>query len=194
MPRIDDYVRAANDLRPLYIGIDPGTNGGIASIWSSTLVGQNWRLNDAPEEVRYNAMPTKRSEVIGLLDSYKLMTAGRNMRVFCVIEKVWALPGQSATAMWSFGLNYGGLLMALDALHIPFAEVTPQTWMKMYRLPPRTKKESKAKWKGRLRERAQQEFPDLPIWQEKRAVVKQNRISDALLIARYCQKQFPIRR
>ena len=179
MPKIDD-----NPIRPAYIGIDPGTNGGIALLQDGLI-----------PRVQYTAMPPTRRDILGCLDSIlELIAEPAQHRIFCVIEKVWALPGQSAPAMWNFGMGYGGLLMALDAMHIPFAEVTPQTWMKMYRLPPRTKKESKAKWKGRLRERAQQEFPDLPIWQEKQAVVKQNRISDALLIARYCQKQFPIRR
>lgn len=182
MPRIDDMPSKL--LPPAYLGIDPGDNGGIALIYDGGI-----------PTVQATAMPVRRKDVLGCLETiFEFIGVPSQHRIFCVVEKVWALPGQSAPAMWSFGVSYGGLLMALDALHIPFAEVTPQTWMKMYRLPPRTKKESKAKWKGRLRERAQQEFPDLPIWQEKRAVVKQNRISDALLIARYCQKQFPIRR
>jgi hypothetical protein len=178
MPRIEEHIA------PAYIGIDPGTNGGVALIYEGGV-----------PDVQATAIPPTMRDLLRLLETIlQLIGTPSQHRVFCVVEKVWARPEQSAPAMWKFGVHYGSVLMALTALQIPFTERTPQEWMKVLRVGTKRNGETQAKWKGRLRERAQQEFPNLPIWQEKRAVVKQNRISDALLIARYCQKQFPIRR
>ena len=47
-----------------------------------------------------------------------------------VIERVHAMPGQGVTSMFSFGANYGFWRGVLQALRIPFREVTPQQWQK----------------------------------------------------------------
>ena len=48
-----------------------------------------------------------------------------------VIEKVHSMPGQGVSSSFKFGTNYGQWQMALSALSVPYAEITPQRWRKI---------------------------------------------------------------
>ena len=45
-----------------------------------------------------------------------------------ILERVHAMPGQGVTSMFTFGANYGYWRGVLQALNVPFREVTPQRW------------------------------------------------------------------
>lgn len=130
------------------IGIDPGKSGGIAVIKD----GQAWA----------DKMPETEKDLWDYFDS--LLYDG-----FAFIEKVHAMPKQGVTSTFSFGQNFGMLIMALTAASIPFELVTPQKWQKeLGCLSHGDKNVTKRK--------AQQLFPTLTIT---------HATADCLLIAEY---------
>lgn len=154
---------------PVYIGIDPGSSGGLACLAGrSTISG---------------TMPETEADIYEWILSLKAPPWHDSER-FAVIEKVGGfIQGVPApgSAMFKFGVSYGGLRMALIACGIPFEEVTPQKWQKALGISPRDNKgnESKSAFKNRLKAKAQQLFPG-----EKITLA----VADALLIAEYCRR------
>jgi len=154
----------------LYLGIDPGKSGGIATVTS----------NGVPEA---HKMPPTETDTLSLITSFQ-EEGGEGVK-FAVIEKVGARPGDGVVSMFKFGMGYGSLRMALIALGIPFEEVRPQTWQKGLDIPPRKKSgrgaESHTQFKNRLKAKAQQLFPDVDVTLA---------ICDALLIAEFCRRTY----
>jgi hypothetical protein len=172
-----------------FIGIDPGKSGGIAALCRS--------------DVWVWPMPTTERDIWDRLRCWEEGTTA-------VIEKVggYTGEGQPGSRMFNFGKNYGSLLMALTAAEIKFEEVTPQQWQKTFAVVPRKYKtvidkkasgstsgkkkvwlETKGQFKDRLRRKAQQIFPQLPIWREPRSKGRQLEICDSLLIAEFCRRK-----
>lgn len=148
-----------------YIGIDPGVNGGIA------VLGENGEVKDVRN------MPDTPADI---LEYFKLYAA---FPCVCVLEDVGqGMPGQSSSATAKFARHNGHLEMALLALGIKTIKARPQKWEKTYALGKSTACE-KAEWKRKLKERAQQLFPQLG----KKVTLK---TCDALLIAEYCRKYY----
>ena len=149
---------------PVYIGIDPGASGGLASVH----VDGSCAAVTMP--------PTER-------DVWEWVTDLSSWRPpFAVVEKVGGfIKGNPApgSAMFRFGVSYGGLRMALVAAAVPFEEATPQKWQKGLGITARGKDESKTAFKNRLKQRAQQLFPGVKITLA---------TCDAILIAEYCRR------
>jgi hypothetical protein len=59
-----------------------------------------------------------------------------------VLEKVHAMPKQGVTSMFNFGKNLGHWEMLLASNRIPYMEITPQRWRKLYdsAVPPKPSK------------------------------------------------------
>lgn len=148
----------------IFIGVDPGASGGIASI-SDTAAAL--------------AMPSTDADIWNTLDIHRF---GKARDAFAVIEKVQGYAGSPTvgSAMFKFGASYGGLRMALTAAGIPFEEATPQVWQRGLKIPQRTKAESKTAWKNRLKAAAQRLFPGIKVTLA---------TADALLIAEYCRRK-----
>jgi len=138
----------------IYMGIDPGKSGGIASIENGVAIAHK--------------MPATEQDIYEQLKIISVSSTG----CFCVIEKVHSSPQMGVTSAFTFGRGYGGLLMALSAIGIPFVECTPNKWQ--MRLSCQTKGD-----KNITKRKAQQLFPDIKIT---------HAIADALLIAKYCQE------
>lgn len=163
---------AALHTKPLiFLGIDPGANGGMACI--------------APGDISLTSMPVTEKEIWQWIRWYDRSTRD----VFAIIEKVGGYVGNNSeagkgggssngSAMFKFGMNCGLLRMALTAARIPYDEVHPATWQKKLGISPRTKTESKSQWKNRIKQKCQQLYPC-----EKLTL----NTADALLIARYGQ-------
>ena len=94
----------------IYIGIDPGKNGGLAILnGEETLV------------FRYDK------------DIYRAMFAGlAGKSAVCCLEHVSAMPGQGVTSMFHFGEGFGWLQGMLEAYEIPYELVRPQKWKKEF--------------------------------------------------------------
>ena len=144
-----------------FLGIDPGSSGGLA-----------WVTSDGKVHA-VRSMPNSDRELLNLLKTIAPVK-------FAVVEKVggYTGEGQPGSAMFNFGVGVGKILMALTALEIPFEQVMPQKWQKVYSMS-RKKGEKKTAWKARLKEVAARLFP---------AVKVTLNISDALLISEYARR------
>lgn len=149
-----------------YIGIDPGKSGGIAII--------------SGDEIICYQMPNTEFDV------WSIFERNNKGQVRAVIEKVHSMPGQGVKSMFSFGQNYGFLRACLIAAQIPFDEITPQAWQKELGIVGRKKGEPKSQLKERLRQKAQQLFPQEDMWH--RTLGEQRAKCDALLLAEFCRR------
>ena len=146
----------------VYIGIDPGANGGLAAI--------------QPDDVY--VFPFKQISMTVISSILEDYLAKRDCHA--LIELVHAMPGQGVTSMFNFGHNFGMLEGLLIGAGIPYDRVTPQKWQKefgLYRLPDETKTAKKNRHKALAKEL----FPTLNIT---------HATADALLIAEYCRRQY----
>ena len=176
-----------------FIGIDPGQSGGIAIL--------DRYSDNAQLIVNHFPMPSTLYETASLVKEWIICNEYTSCRV--AIEKVHSRPAtgkdgatvQGIASTFKFGFNTGALHGMLALLGVPVEEVPPLIWMKGLAIHSGKKQQgSKAEWKEALRVRAQQLFPALPIWTEKRTLGKQRAICDALLIAEYCRRKLEIRR
>jgi hypothetical protein len=136
-----------------FMGIDPGQSGGIAIIFENG-------------KAEVTKMPETERDVFDIIHEYTYLD------LFCMLEKVHAMPGQGVTSMFKFGQGYGFIRGCLISLDIPFDDVTPQKWQKHIGcLTGGDKNVSKSK--------AQQLYPYLKIT---------HATADALLIARYAME------
>jgi hypothetical protein len=153
-----------------YIGIDPGKQGGLAII---------------REDQSFDclAMPESQYDVLEWLRQWDLSGA-----TACV---EWIHPAIKNVGKASMSKLYGSFMasqMAMAALDIPMEVVKPRTWQQVAGIATRLKSETDTQWKWRIRCKAQQIFPSLPLWNEPRTKGKQLAIADALLIAWYCRR------
>lgn len=151
------------------VGIDPGTNGGIAV------------LDMEGNVISVTKMPETMQDILEYLRKY---AGGEQLFMkadgVCYLEKVgFGMPGQSSKATATFARHCGHLEMALLALGIKTIEATPQKWQKHYQLG-KSSAYGKTEWKNKLKSLAQQLFP-----REKVTLA----VADALLISEYGRKQ-----
>lgn len=110
----------------LYVGIDPGKDGAIASIgpfrsvefFDTPVVGSGKRSYDV-------------AAMAGILK--QLVASQKNqdqIEVKVALELNHARPGQGVTSMWSMGEGSGLWEGILAALSIPYEKVIPQRWHK----------------------------------------------------------------
>ena len=149
----------------LYIGIDPGKNGGVA------LLGK--------EDEYFRALAFR------CPDTEKMhKTLIKHITEYCIdydyidlaIEKVWAFPTDARSSAFKFGFNYGVWIGIINAIQIPMIEVAPKKWMAYYDMPPKMDKKNRKKW---LRELAEKLYPNIKITYN---------TSDAILIANYLKE------
>ena len=154
------------------IGIDPGTNGGIA-----------WITDGKP---CVEKMPDTLQDLWELIVSISMNSEVGGTKIHTYLEEVHVAPSFAKSAngkensirmgsksAFTFGRGYGNLEMALTAAGIPFTRVRPQVWQKeLGCLTKGNKNVSKRK--------AQELFPSLKIT---------HATADALLIATYGTKQ-----
>ena len=150
----------------IYIGIDPGSNGGIAV--SDMLEG----------ELEVIKMPPTFPDIYNTLK--EKMKDGREC--VAVLEDVGqGIPGQSSASTAKFARHIGNLEMALYALGIRTELVKPQKWMKTYsNTIGSSRGKTKGQWKNALKGEAQRLFPfeKVTMWN-----------ADALLILEYARRQ-----
>jgi len=148
----------------LYIGIDPGVNGGIA-----------W-MQERGETLTVNAvkMPDSLRDLSDLIASL----AETDKLKSCALEKVASRSGQGVRSIFTFGYQYGIVRASVVCHRIPLELVSPQRWQKPFGLifpstVTRTKKKNKHK------ATAQELFPSLKIT---------HAIADALLICEWWRR------
>ena len=121
------------------IGIDPGTNGGIA-----------WITDGKP---CVEKMPDTLKDLWELLRDIDIAS-----EEYChaYIEQVHSSPQMGVKSAFTFGNGFGHLEMALTAAGIPFTRIRPQVWQK--ELGCMTKGD-----KNITKRKAQELFPSLKV-------------------------------
>tara|TARA_R100000808_G_C2134143_1_gene142736 strand:+ start:1126 stop:1581 length:456 start_codon:yes stop_codon:yes gene_type:complete len=143
----------------IYIGIDPGKNGGVGIIYNDIQYCRKCpaTITDMAEEIKV------------------CLELAPDIQKFAVIELVHSMPKQGVRSVFTFGQGYGQWLGILTALEVPYIQVSPQKWMKHYGTLNRDKKERK----NQLKHMAQQRFPNLNITLA---------TADAMLLANYLKE------
>lgn len=154
--------------REFYVGIDPGKQGGIATIDSEGKIFHYWE------------MPDSDYDLLKLFNTLSLQTK------FCYLEQVATRPGEGHVGAFTFGEGYGKLQIALAANDLSYEKIPPREWMKVLRIRAKAKTESRPQFKERLRQHCQQLFPKLEVWSGTLKV--QRAVCDALLIAEACRR------
>lgn len=147
----------------IYIGIDPGKNGGIAIlIKNNPFVSASTYVFDE-------------SILITILDELK------NYNCKCTLEHVHAMPKQGVTSTFNFGMNFGFIQGVLRAYDIPYELVTPQKWKKEF---------SCTSDKNTSIEVCKRLFPDVNLKATERCKKDHDGMAEALLIAEYGRRHF----
>lgn len=151
----------------VFVGIDPGSSGGIAAL------DANGRVMVA------QAMPDTDADVLALMrETLKFMATP-----FACIERVSASPQMGVVSAFKFGRGLGGLMMALQALGIPHDAVLPTKWQTLLGCRTgggRMGERDHTAAKNLTKARAQQLWPEYPRIT--------HAIADALLIAEFCRR------
>lgn len=145
----------------IYIGIDPGKNGGIAV------------FKDLCEYVEVRPY----SDDI-LLNNMKV---GRTFDIICYLEQVHAMPKQGVSSTFNFGMNYGFIQGVLKAYGIPYELVTPQKWKKEF---------SCTSDKNTSIEVCKRLFPNVNLKATERCKKDHDGMAEALLIAEYGRRHY----
>lgn len=149
-----------------YIGIDPGKSGGIVVIPSESRISG----------VEGRKMPPDATGI------WQLIAGLDSGNAVCMIEAVHSgsFHGrtQGVKSAFTFGENYGQLVMAIVAAGIPFERVTPVKWQAIFGLRKK-KGETDTEKKNRHKARAQELCPALRMT---------HALADAFLIAEYCRR------
>jgi hypothetical protein len=155
-------------MKKAYIGIDPGAQGCIVALVE----------NEQPRILRFGKATEK--EIWEFFNDLSF-----SFECKCIMELVGAMPGQGVASMFSFGDSVGFIRGLLTAAGIPFEKKVPRTWQKALGITPRetgkngATEESKTDFKKRVREKAEQIFPQVKMT---------NDVADALLIAEFCRR------
>jgi len=131
----------------LYIGIDPGVNGGIA-----------WRVDGKTYAVK---MPPTPVDIVNLLRQFQ--QTNRIVELFLEIPPLFAgrnIPGSAIAKLMG---NAEGIYFAALSMGFKIHRVAPAAWLKAH--PVGTKgKRTTTQWKNSLKARAGDLFPDgVPI-------------------------------
>ena len=159
----NEEFRMENEMHSkIFIGIDPGKNGGVAVI-NEVLDHEAviaFRCPKTPKEMAYTLMATIPEHI-----SYD--------DVLVTVEHVHAMPKNGVVSMFSFGQNLGQWEGVLGAFELNVKYAGPRTWMDHYDCKPRMDKKDRKRY---LRGIAENLFPNIKMTFN---------VSDALLIANY---------
>ncbi len=147
----------------IYIGIDPGKNGGIAVIGKLSL------------ENYCGASVYSDSELLNVCELFK------GNPCICYLEHVHAMPKQGVSSTFNFGMNFGFIQGVLKAYGIPYELVTPQKWKKEF---------SCTSDKNTSIEVCKRLFPNVNLKATDRCRKEHDGMAEALLIAEYGRRHY----
>lgn len=145
----------------IYIGIDPGKKGGVATISEGGVKVYQWDDQRFIEDMRQHA---------NWLD-----------KCVAAVEKVGAMHGQGVTSMFSFGQSYGFILGVLATAGIPYQLVSPATWKREFGLL-KSQKQGSVDVCKRL-------FPGVSLLPTERCRKESDGMAESLLIAEYARRK-----
>ena len=165
--KTEDYLMEEEIQDKIFIGIDPGKNGGVAIINEITNHEPiiTFRCPKTPRDMSLSLMSTIPTDV-----SYD--------DVIVLIEHVHAMPKNGVVSMFSFGQNLGQWEGILGSFEVNVVYAGPRKWMEHYDCKPGMDKRDRKRY---LRGLAENLFPNVKMTFN---------ISDALLIANYNKEMF----
>lgn len=149
----------------IYIGVDPGKNGGYAVIEDSDISVKPW------DDTGF---------AVDMANCKFEIECRKRDKIIACVEKVGAMPGQGVTSMFSFGKSAGYIEGVLTALGIPYQLVMPRRWKGEFGL--NGKKENSIEVCKRL-------FPDVELRASNRCRKDSDGMAEALLIALYAKRK-----
>lgn len=171
------------------IGIDPGLGGGAALIGTKfEILGTCYFTEDRRDIFK----GLQNLQTIALKNSKGIMP---RVGIELVSSRPAMVNGkvvQGVKSTFTFGVNYGYVLMACTALNLPLETIPPKTWQKFYHLA-RDKQDNSRQWKEKLLRKAQELYPDYFLWNKPRTKGIQLQISDAILIAHMLKANYEIK-
>jgi crossover junction endodeoxyribonuclease RuvC len=167
----------------MFVGVDPGLNGGIAIINQKGIAtarvmptvaikrgGKNRHTYDHAELARL-------FKEIGEADCY-----------VCV-EEQQAFPGQGVVSMYSIGYGYGMLIQCLHDFNIRFETVKAKEWQKMFGILGK-----KGDTKTQAARVCKKLYPKVNLYSSIRATKPHSGKADAILICTYGKKEYERRK
>lgn len=148
----------------VYMGIDPGKNGGIAF------------LIQTDYEDTVLAYPFSEDILIDKINELCM-----KHHIECVVEDVHAMPHQGVVSMFNFGKNFGFIQGCLRSFEIDFKLVSPIKWKKELNVTS-DKHTSIA--------RCKELFPDVNLLKNKRCRKEHDGMAEAVLLAEYCRRNY----
>ena len=175
------------------IGIDPGVSGGAALIGTNYQILKTIYFTEDRRDIFENLKDMKH------IASSEGGIGGRGYSLKAGIELVHARPAmaggkivQGVKSTFTFGVNYGYVLMACTALSISIENIPPKAWQKFYHLT-RDKQDSTRAWKEKLLRKAQELYPEYFLWNKPRTKTIQLQVADAILIANMLRSNYEIK-
>lgn len=151
----------------MYVGIDPGKNGGICF------------LNPAGGIEHISPMPCEKT-LSGLLSCSQIIA-------HVALEKSQCFSGQGILSTFNYGIGYGKIQGILIAHQVPFTLVPPRTWQKHMIMKTKIKQDPKKKALASANRIFKKESS---FWlPSKRHRKPHDGMIDSALIAEYCRKR-----
>lgn len=149
----------------IYIGIDPGKNGGIGILTVN---------NNQP--VSASAYVFDENTLINILNELKDSYCCK-----CMVEHVHAMPKQGVVSTFNFGMNFGFIQGVLKAYLLPFQLVPSPVWKKEF---------SCTSDKNTSIEVCKRLFPSVNLKATDRCKKDHDGMAEALLIAEYGRRHY----
>ena len=160
--KTSDYLMEEEVRDKIFIGVDPGKNGGAAVINEIT---------DHEPVITFRCPKTPKDMALSLMSTIPVDVSFDD--IIILIEHVHAMPNNGVVSMFSFGQNLGHWEGIFGAFELDVKYVGPRTWMEHYDCKPGMDKKDRKRY---LRGLAEELFPNIKMTFN---------ISDALLIANY---------
>lgn len=158
----------------IFIGIDPGLSGGIASLMDRSEVVIPTPVIAGRD---YDLQEMKR-----ILLEYKKI----GLPMFATIENQISMPGQGLTSTLQTGKGFGMWLGLLAGLDIPYQVISARAWQAKLFTGVSAKLDTKAKSEII----AKRLFPNVDFRKSERARVAHDGLTDAICIAEYGRKTY----
>lgn len=153
----------------IYVGIDPGKQGAVATICG--------------DEVVIEPVPLIGKKEYDIHAMNALLPSGYHDECRAVIERVHAMPGQGRTSMLSIGYGCGIWHTLLTVSGIPFTVVSAVSWQKVILagVARDDRKAASILVAKRL-------FPIIDLRRTQNCRVDDHNFADALLMAEFCRR------
>lgn len=111
----------------IFLGVDPGCNGAIASLTSAGAILEISRFSEAETHGRIALIVADHIRAVAKLEP----------DLSAAIERVGAMPRQGVASTFTFGRVYGEAIGGLLCSEVKVESVTPAAWQRDLGLPKR---------------------------------------------------------